>query len=80
MPPRITATCTINGNTSNTFKGTIYAPYCNITMDGTSSPTGFQSQLIGYNVKFSGGANIYLSYEASSSPVWNIPLQVGLTQ
>ena len=73
-------TCTINGNTSNTFKGTIYAPYCNITMDGTSSPTGFQSQLIGYNVKFSGGANIYLSYEASTSPVWNIPLQVGLTQ
>jgi hypothetical protein len=74
------ATCTINGNTSNTFQGTIYAPYCNITMDGTSTPTGFQSQIIGYNVKFSGGANIYLTYEAGSSPVWNIPLQVGLTQ
>jgi hypothetical protein len=74
------ATCTINGNTSNTFRGTIYAPYCNITMDGTSSPTGFQSQIIGYNVKFNGGATIYLSYEATSSPVWSIPLQVGLTQ
>jgi hypothetical protein len=82
------ANCKINGHsgdpdlgtTGDAFKGTIYAPYCNITLDGTSDPSGFQTQLIGYTVKFAGGANVYLTYNDDSSPAWNIPLQVGLTK
>jgi len=74
------ATCKINGHSGDTFIGAIYAPYCDITMDGTSDPSGFQSQIIGYTVKFAGGANVILNYDAGSSPVWNIPLQVGLTK
>ena len=74
------AICKINGHSGDTFQGTIYAPYCNITMDGTSDPTGFQSQIIGYEVKFAGGANILLNYDAGSSAVFNIPWQVGLTK
>ena len=72
--------CTINGNSSNLFVGTIYAPYCNITMNGASGETGFRSQLIGWEVKFSGGAEIYLNYDGVASPVWPIPLQVGLSK
>jgi putative Flp pilus-assembly TadE/G-like protein len=74
------ATCTINGNTSDQFMGAIYAPYCNATLDGTSDPTGFQTQIIAYTVKFAGGANVILNYDGGSSPTWNIPLQVGLSK
>jgi hypothetical protein len=74
------ATCTINGHTGDGFMGSIYAPYCNITINGTSGATGFQSQLVGYTVKFAGGSNVTLNYNASSAPVFEIPLQVGLSR
>jgi hypothetical protein len=74
------ATCTINGNTSDQFTGAIYAPYCNATLDGTSDPMGFQTQIIAYTVKFAGGANVVLNYDGGSNPTWNIPLQVGLAK
>jgi hypothetical protein len=74
------ATCTINGGALSMFKGTIYAPYCNMTVNGGSGSTGFQSQLIGYKVKFSGTSDIYLNYDANSNPTWSIPLQVGLSK
>jgi hypothetical protein len=75
-------TCLLNGNASDVFTGTIYAPYCNVTINGTSDPAGFQTQIIAYTVKFAGGANVILSYDNSSNPMssWTIPLQVGLTR
>jgi hypothetical protein len=75
-------TCTLNGNSADLFTGMIYAPYCNVTIDGTSGSSGFQTQIIGYTVKFSGGANVTLNYDASSNPLSSltVPLQVGLTR
>lgn len=73
-------TCNINGGSLSMFKGTIYAPYCAITMNGGSGPTGFQSQIIGYTVKFSGTSDIYLTYDANDTPSFTIPVQVGLTK
>jgi hypothetical protein len=49
-------------------------------MNGASGETGFQSQLIGWEVTFSGGAEIYLNYDGDNSPTWPIPLQVGLSK
>jgi len=74
--------CLMNGNASDIFMGTIYAPYCNVTIDGTSGDTGFQTQIVAYTVKFSGGANVVLNYSADSTPLssWTIPLQVGLSK
>jgi hypothetical protein len=74
------ATCTINGHSGDAFMGSIYAPYCNITINGTSGSSGFQSQLIGYNVKFAGGSNVYLNYDEDTSGSLVIPLQVGLSR
>lgn len=74
------ANCKINGHSGDSFMGSIYAPYCNITIDGTSGSTGFQSQLVGYNVKFAGGSNVTLNYNSGSAPVFEIPLQVGLSR
>jgi hypothetical protein len=74
------ATCKINGNSDYFLKGTIYAPYCNVTIDGTSNTGKFQSQVIGYTVKFSGTADVVLTYEGGDNAVWSIPSQVGLSK
>ncbi|HEX5837619.1 MAG TPA: pilus assembly protein TadG-related protein, partial [Anaerolineales bacterium] len=74
------ANCKINGHSGDVFVGSIYAPYCNITIDGSSGSSGFQSQLIGYNVKFAGGSNVTLNYTAGNAGVLEIPLQVGLSR
>jgi hypothetical protein len=74
------ATCKINGNNDYTLIGTIYAPYCNINIDGTSNTGKFQSQVIGYTVDFAGTAHVELNYNNGNSYVWDIPLQVGLTK
>jgi hypothetical protein len=74
------ATCNINGGSASAFKGTIYAPYCDVTMNGGSGPNGFQTQVIAFNVKFSGTSDIYLTYDADSSPEFGIPSQVGLNK
>jgi hypothetical protein len=76
------STCLMNGNASDVFIGTIYAPYCNVTIDGTSDPSGFETQLIGYTVKFAGGANVILNYNDGAQLLQDltVPLQVGLTR
>jgi hypothetical protein len=72
--------CAINGGSDSDFKGTIYAPNCVLTLNGGSDDSGFETQLIAYNVDFSGTSDINLNYDAGSSPVWDIPLQVGLSR
>jgi len=71
--------CTINGGSTSGYQGMIYAPYCNLTINGNSGLV-VQSQLVGYTVDLSGASGVILNYDANSSPVWNIPLQVGLTK
>jgi len=72
--------CKLNGNTDYALKGTIYAPYCAITIDGTSNTGNFQSQVIGYTVNMAGTANVVLTYDSSQNAVWEIPWQVGLAK
>jgi hypothetical protein len=72
--------CKLNGNTDYALKGTIYAPYCAVTIDGTSNTGTFQSQVIGYTVNMAGTANVVLTYDSSQNVVWQIPWQVGLTK
>jgi hypothetical protein len=73
-------TCTINGGNSSWFQGTIYAPYCNVTLNGGSGSEGLQTKVIAYTVKFSGNSTIYLTYNEDSSPDMTVPLQVGLSK
>lgn len=73
-------TCNINGGSASAFKGAVYAPYCDVTLNGGSGPYGFQTQIIAFNVKFSGTSDIYLQYDANSTPDFYIPLQVGLNK
>ncbi len=69
--------CTINGSATSTYSGTIYAPYCNLKINGNSGMT-MQSQLIGYTVDLSGASGITLNYDSAPKTVWPISNQVGL--
>lgn len=72
--------CTINGTSGDAFQGTIYAPYCDLKLNGTSDTTSFQSQLIGYTVDLTGASGVTLNYTSDDNAIWNIPLQVGLSR
>ena len=72
--------CKINGNSDYKLAGTIYAPYCAVTIDGTSNTGDFQSQVIGYTVTMAGTADVRIVYDSGSNSTWKIPLQVGLSK
>jgi len=74
IPPN----CIINGNTASTFVGAIYAPYCDIVINGNSSYEGLRSQIIGYTVTLSGTTALYISYDPNDNPTGYRPPQLGL--
>ena len=73
-------TCNINGAANYEYKGTIYAPYCSVTINGTSDTANFESQVVGYEVNIAGGANVVLNYNGTDNATWDYPEQVGLTK
>jgi hypothetical protein len=68
--------CTINGGADDYFTGSIYAPYCDFTINGGGNPNGFHAQLIAYTITLSGNNDLYFSYDPDDSAI-NHPL-VGL--
>ena len=54
--------CKINGNGTSTVQGTIFAPYCNVTVTGSSGTDAFSAQIIGWDVKLTGGTVINFTY------------------
>lgn len=56
-------TCKIDGNANDSYTGTIYAPYCNLTINGTANSTAYNGQIIGYEVKINGTSNISFTYD-----------------
>ena len=56
--------CTINGGSYLDLNGTIFAPYCNITINGDNSTNSeFNAQIIGWDVKLNGGNVININYD-----------------
>lgn len=59
-------TCTINGNSTNVYVGTIFAPYCNFIFNGTNE-TGdpdlnYGVQVVAYTITLSGNSDINFVY------------------
>jgi hypothetical protein len=71
--------CTFTGNATSIYNGTIYAPYCDIHIGGSSGMT-MQSQLIGYTVDLSGNPGVVLNYTAGDNTTFPISSQVGLSK
>jgi hypothetical protein len=57
--------CTINGGTYLTLSGTIFAPYCDVTINGdnnSNSTVNLGTQVIGWNVQINGSSAINFNY------------------
>jgi len=57
--------CTINGGADDAFTGSIFAPYCDFTINGGGNPDGFHAQLIAYTITLSGNNDLYFLYDDS---------------
>lgn len=56
--------CSISGGSDIDINGLIFAPYCDITVNGDSSSTAvINAQLIGWDLKINGGAGINFNYD-----------------
>jgi len=79
-PPSGFTNCTINGNTTYRFTGTILAPYCDITINGGSDPDGFHSQILGYTVKLNGDNELYIVYDPGENGEAVLPPLIGIAK
>jgi hypothetical protein len=69
--------CTINGGSYLDLNGTIFAPYCNITINGDNTTNSdFNAQIIGWDVKLNGGNVININYNPADNA--KIKRRVGL--
>jgi len=59
--------CIVNGNADATFTGTIFAPYCDIAIDGGGKTSSLTAQIIGYTVKITGSQTVNLNYNPDKS-------------
>jgi hypothetical protein len=70
----------INGNSSSTFSGTIFAPSAEIQINGTGAVGGWHSQVVGKKVDLSGTSDMYLLYEGGENYMVRDPAKVDLVQ
>jgi hypothetical protein len=76
------ASCTVNGNSYNIFQGSIFAPHCDVTINGdsTTPDAGIDAQIIGFNVKINGGAGLTINYDADENPIVVDPPKIGVAK
>ena len=56
--------CILNGGSYLDINGLIFAPYCDITINGGSEPTAeINAQLIGWDIKLNGNNTINFNYD-----------------
>jgi hypothetical protein len=59
--------CSVSGGADVDINGLIFAPYCNITINGGSDPTAeINAQLIGWDIKINGTTTINFNYDPSN--------------
>jgi hypothetical protein len=60
-------TCTITGGSNLIINGTIFAPYCDVTVNGGSESTAtINAQLIGWQLTLNGNNTINFNYDPSN--------------
>ncbi|HKY56326.1 MAG TPA: pilus assembly protein TadG-related protein [Anaerolineales bacterium] len=74
LPQENNSKVTLNGGSESVIEGTILAPASPIVINGNSSSSGFQSQIIGYTIEVGGSANVALVYsDAQNYDSWTMP-------
>ena len=74
--------CTFDGNATNIYVGAIFAPHCDVTINGNGEtpPDGIITQIVGYNVTINGSANLTIQYDSDLLPIVPDPSKTGITQ
>ena len=73
--------CTINGNSVSSYIGTIYAPYCSVTMNGsTGTEKGYRSQIVGWTLKLNGNGDLWFIYDPEDQGGQKVPAELDLAQ
>ncbi len=73
--------CTINGNSVSSYTGTIYAPDCDVTMNGnTGTEDGYRSQIIGWSITLDGNGDLWFIYNPDDQGGKKVPAELGLAQ
>ncbi len=75
-------TCKVNGNSYNIYQGSIFAPFCDVIVNGDSHTpdAGIDAQIIGYNVTINGGAGLTINYDSDENPVIIDPPKIGVVK
>jgi Flp pilus assembly protein TadG len=68
--------CSIDGNSINTYEGTIFAPYCDVVVNGDSTGANIDAQIIAYTVTLNGSTRMDINYDVDN--VVHTPRRVGL--
>ena len=63
LPQENKSRVVLDGGPESIISGTILAPASHIVINGNSSASGFQSQIIGYTIEAGGSSNIVLAYK-----------------
>jgi hypothetical protein len=80
LPPENRATVAINGNAASELVGTILAPSSNIRINGTGSPAGLDTQIIGDTITISGDSDMKINYNDAQNYDIEIPPTVELRE
>ena len=70
----------INGNIGNTLTGSIIAISSDVTIEGNSGTTGFNSNITGYTVTLAGNSNTTINYRPEDQFTVVDPSAIGLTK
>lgn len=60
--------CVVNGASDTVLRGVIYAPHCDVTINGGSGTFGITAQVIAYTLNLTGDAVLNFTYEADKMP------------
>jgi hypothetical protein len=75
-----TQSCGIQGNSGSQYTGLIFVPYCQMTISGTSDPTGFSAQVIAFQLSLTGTNTLNFTYDANLLPLIPEQQKTGLTR
>ncbi|HEX8991574.1 MAG TPA: pilus assembly protein TadG-related protein [Anaerolineales bacterium] len=60
--------CNVNAGSDTQLKGVIYAPHCNVTINGGSGTVGITAQVIAYTLNLTGNALLNFTYDGTKMP------------
>ena len=78
VDPSNTSDIILNGNQGTTYTGTVFAPSALVTLNGSGTTLGVNSQIIGFLVKITGTAEVDITYDQATN--YSLPPSIDLVK